>query len=107
LPEQSKKEWAMALVVCGRSNCITRIETKTLNLNKEEVNINDIILTAMDDLILNIIKDLKRDKIKLRYEPREDSILVKADRIKLTQVISNLLRNAIQFTRSECRLHTI
>ena len=78
---------------------ITRIETKTLNLNKEEVNINDIILTAMDDLILNIIKDLKRDKIKLRYEPREDSILVKADRIKLTQVISNLLRNAIQFTK--------
>jgi signal transduction histidine kinase len=78
---------------------ITRIESSTLNLNKEELSINDIILTAMDDLLLDIVKGSKRDKIKLKYEPRGDSILVNADRLRLTQVISNLLDNANKFTK--------
>ena len=38
---------------------ITKIESNTLNLNKEELNINNIILTAMDDLLLDIVKDSK------------------------------------------------
>ena len=78
---------------------ITKIESNTLNLNKEELNINNIILTAMDDLLLDIVKDSKRDKIKLRYEPRGDNIIVEADRTRLTQVISNLLNNANKFTK--------
>ena len=77
---------------------ITKIESNTLNLNKEELNINNIILTAMDDLLLDIVKDSKRDKIKLIYEPRGDNIIVEADRTRLTQVISNLLNNANKFT---------
>jgi two-component system sensor histidine kinase VicK len=78
---------------------ITKIESNTLNLNKEELNINDIILTAMDDLLLDVVKESKIDKIKLKYQPREDNILVKADRSRLTQVISNLLNNANKFTK--------
>jgi two-component system, OmpR family, sensor histidine kinase VicK len=78
---------------------ITKIESATLNLNKEELDINDIILNAMDDLLLDIVKDSKIDKIKLKYEPRGDNILVKADRSRLTQVISNLLNNANKFTK--------
>lgn len=77
---------------------ITRIESKRLNLDKEQLNLKDVILTAMDDLIINIVKDAKSDRIKLRYEPKED-IIVEADRSRLMEVISNLLSNAYKFTK--------
>jgi two-component system sensor histidine kinase VicK len=77
----------------------TRIEGKRLNLNKEQLNLNDVILTAIDNLIINnTVKDSKSDRIKLRYESRED-IIVEADRSRLTEVISNLLINAFKFTK--------
>jgi two-component system, OmpR family, sensor histidine kinase VicK len=79
----------------------TKIENKSLNLNKESLNLNDIILTAIDDLVIYTAKDLykKNNRIKLRYEPIENNIFVDADKSRLTQVISNLLRNAVKFTK--------
>jgi two-component system, OmpR family, sensor histidine kinase VicK len=80
---------------------VTKIENKSLNLNKESLNLNDIILTAIDDLVIYTAKDLykKNNRIKLRYEPIENNIFVDADKSRLTQVISNLLRNAVKFTK--------
>ena len=40
---------------------------------------------------------LKHEKIKLLYNPHQD-ILIKADKGRISQVISNLLSNAIEFT---------
>jgi len=40
---------------------------------------------------------LKHEKIKLLYNPDQD-ILIKADKGRISQVISNLLSNAIEFT---------
>lgn len=74
---------------------ISKIESKTLNLKKEKLNLNHLILTVIDDLIL--IKS-KKDLVKLRYQPREE-IIVEADRNRLSQVISNLLINAYNFTK--------
>jgi signal transduction histidine kinase len=80
---------------------VTKIENKSLNLNKESLNLNDVILTAIDDLVIYTAKDLykKNNRIKLRYEPIENNIFVDADKNRLTQVISNLLRNAVKFTK--------
>jgi two-component system sensor histidine kinase VicK len=79
---------------------VTRIENKSLNLNKELLNLNDVILTAIDDLVIYTVKDpYKKDNYtKLRYEPIENDIFIEADRSRLTQVIFNLLRNAVKFT---------
>jgi signal transduction histidine kinase len=74
---------------------ITKIESKTLNLKKEKLNLNDLILTVIDDLTL---MKSKKDLVKLRYQPREE-IIVEADRNRLSQVISNLLINAYNFTK--------
>jgi two-component system sensor histidine kinase VicK len=77
---------------------VTRIESHTLNLNKEQFNLNDIILNVIEDHG-NQIREANLDNIKLLYEPEEDIILVEADKARLTQVISNLVSNAIKFTK--------
>ena len=76
------------------------IEAKTFQLHKERLNLADVLLNAIDDQIMTIAQDFERkNNIKLRYEPSEDIILIHADRIRLTQVISNILSNAVKFTK--------
>jgi signal transduction histidine kinase len=78
---------------------IASIDAKTFRLDKKRLNLADVLLNAVNDQIIAIAQDLeKKNNIKLRYEPCEDNILIQADRIRLTQVISNLLGNAVKFT---------
>jgi signal transduction histidine kinase len=74
----------------------TKIESKSLELKKERFNLNDIIINAMDDIILG--KSLVKSKnVQLIYEPQD--IKLEADKGRISQVISNLLSNAIKFTK--------
>jgi len=74
----------------------TKIESKSLGLKKERFNLNDIIINAIDDIILG--KDLVDSRsVQLLYEPQD--IVLEADKGRTTQVISNLLSNAIKFTK--------
>ena len=76
---------------------VTRIETQSLKLNLERVNLNQLILDVIEDQI-NQIEKTNKD-IKISHEPQDQTIEVEADRNRLTQVISNLLSNAIKFTK--------
>jgi signal transduction histidine kinase len=79
---------------------IASIDGKTFRLDKKRLNLADVLLNAMNDQIITIAQDAeKKNNIKLRYEPCEDNIPIQADRIRLTQVISNLLGNAVKFTK--------
>jgi signal transduction histidine kinase len=74
----------------------TKIESQSLNLNKEQFNINDLAAAIVQDYRTQIIKT----NLKLVYEPKEEkTILVHADKNRLTQVFANLLNNAIIFTK--------
>jgi two-component system, OmpR family, sensor histidine kinase VicK len=75
---------------------ITRIESHTLTLRKERFNINDVIVDALEDYR----KQIANSKVKLLYKPANSTTLVvEADKRRLIQVISNLLNNAIKFTK--------
>jgi signal transduction histidine kinase len=75
----------------------SKIESQLLKLNKEQFNINDLISNVVQDYRNQIKKD---DNLTLLYESKNDiNFFVKADRYRITQVISNLLNNAIKFTK--------
>ena len=75
---------------------VSKIEGKSLELNKEEFNLNDVVTNAITDFTSGR-HFLKNEKIKIVYNPDQD-ILIKADKGRISQVISNLLSNAIEFT---------
>ena len=74
---------------------VTRIESNTLKLRKEKFNLNEVILNVVEDCR----KQTANGNVKLMYEPENSVTLVEADKRRLTQVISNLLNNAIKFTK--------
>jgi signal transduction histidine kinase len=82
---------------------VTKIESNSLTLNKQQFNLNEIITSAINDIIVK--KDFNSENVKILYEPNNNkqdnnnnNIFVQADRSRLTQVISNLLSNAVKFT---------
>jgi signal transduction histidine kinase len=77
---------------------VTKIESQSLKLEKEEFNLKDVILNCINDEMVNKHSNSnnKEKKPKILYQPKD--ILLKADRIRISQVISNLLSNAIKFT---------
>ncbi|MDW0176871.1 MAG: HAMP domain-containing sensor histidine kinase, partial [Nitrososphaeraceae archaeon] len=76
---------------------VSRLENKSLRLNKEECDLVKIILSAIQDAENQIDKNM----VELGYKPTElNTLLIYADRSKLTQVVSNLLNNAIKVTKA-------
>jgi signal transduction histidine kinase len=72
---------------------VTKIEGHKLELNKEKINLSEVIASAIEDSRGNI----EDGNIKFEYTTR--NIVVEADRERISQVISNLLSNAIKFTK--------
>ena len=79
---------------------VTRIEGGTMKLNKERFNIIDLISNVVGDYRVELTRKRKDDKVTLSYTPTEKLILVEADSHRITQVISNILCNAIKFTEN-------
>jgi len=87
---------------------VTRIESNTLDIDKERLDLNDLILNALDDIVINTKEEEKlkgggdyNNRRKILYKGTKEEIIIEADRTRLSQVISNLLDNAIKFTRED------
>jgi two-component system, OmpR family, sensor histidine kinase VicK len=84
---------------------VTKIEGNSLELQKEHLDLNEALLNTVEKYKKQITK--ANIDIKLLFEPHEEVIPVKADRYRISQVISNLLSNAIKFTRREGGIVTV
>ena len=77
---------------------VSRIESRTLKLNKEKFNINEKIRHVIDD----IQSKGEEDEIKIIFsEQQANPIIVEADKLKIYEVVSNLLVNAVKFTKKK------
>jgi len=97
---------------------IAKIETNSLSLYKEIFNLKDLLQDLIDDfknqqkndicnikLYFNIVEG-KQQKQK-QQEPNVDLFFIKADKARISQVVSNLLINALKFTNKNCLIQVI
>jgi two-component system, OmpR family, sensor histidine kinase VicK len=86
---------------------VTRIESHSLLLKKEQFNLKDVITNAINDTSSSTTpkvspkKDINTtviEPIKLEYSCPQN-IFIFADKGRIIQVINNLLSNAIKFTQ--------
>jgi two-component system sensor histidine kinase VicK len=76
---------------------VTKIESHSLNLNKEQFELSNVISNCISD-IEDQDEKVRNGKLELFYEPSKQDIFVEADKVRISQVISNLLNNAVKFT---------
>jgi two-component system, OmpR family, sensor histidine kinase VicK len=107
-PYEKQKQKEMLEVVIRNANRlqrlsedildVTRIESQNLYLKLEPLN--------LDEIVSNAISDAKRSHemkdVSLLYQRdkynNNDSVFIEADRVRLNQVVLNLISNAIKFT---------
>src|SRR5215472_5100162 len=78
---------------------VSKIESQLLRLNKEKVDLNEIISNVVKDYRNQIIESKRR--INLLYDEYLPRAIVEADKDRITQVVSNLLSNAVKFTKDD------
>jgi signal transduction histidine kinase len=88
---------------------VTKIEGDILQLDKQRFNLNDVLLSVIEDTRTQILAN--NSKIEVSYsrdisstssavvEKHDDPISVEADRERITQVLYNLLDNATKFSQ--------
>jgi signal transduction histidine kinase len=80
---------------------VTRIEGQRLELQKEAVDLNKKIADVLVDT-KGFVPAGKN--IEFVFNPSKESLIVSADRSKLFEVLSNLLRNAIRFSNEDGKI---
>jgi signal transduction histidine kinase len=82
---------------------VTKIESKTLHLHKEKFDLTDLLSIIINDYKNNIEKnDNDECKIRLLYTNiNKEPLFVEADYQRIIQALSNILNNAVKFTKED------
>ena len=76
---------------------VAKIESRSLKLKKELIDLNELISNIIEDYKTIIVKD--NQNVKLFFKSSHYALFVEADKERIAGVISNLLSNAIKFTK--------
>jgi signal transduction histidine kinase len=81
---------------------ITKIETGNLKLIRTTFDMNEKITNVIKDINAkkNVNNKSTNQKIDLVFQPTKEPIMIFADKDRIYQVISNLVRNAMKFISS-------
>jgi two-component system sensor histidine kinase VicK len=74
---------------------ITKIESQSLHLKKQRINLNEVILGVIAEYASQI---KKVNNVNLSFISKNDTF-VEVDRLRLSRVFDNILSNAIKFTK--------
>ena len=107
-PYEKQKQKEMLEVVIRNANRlqrlsedildVTRIESQNLYLKLEPLNLDEIVSNAISDAKRSHeMKDVSLLYQRDKYD-NNDSVFIEADRVRLNQVVLNLISNAIKFT---------
>jgi len=79
---------------------ISKIEAGELSIFKRDCNLNSIIYDLYDQFKIKA-SDYKAGELEFKYQTflDDNNCTIKTDRVRLTQIISNLLQNAFKFTQ--------
>jgi signal transduction histidine kinase len=85
---------------------VTKIDDQSLRLNKTYFNLKEIVLDLVQDHRRQLEKSNVGTKLSYEFKVEEEEeinlsadIFINADKIRINQVIDNLLANAIKFTK--------
>jgi signal transduction histidine kinase len=75
---------------------VARLQSGKLNISKEKTNLHDVV-----DQVVNDMADLAREKkLTLRHINLPPSLYINTDPARLNQVLTNLISNAIKYTKT-------
>lgn len=79
---------------------LSRMDSGTVKLNLEFVNINELLNHILNrfDMILQKEEDPKKKKYSIKREITDKNLWVEIDTDKFTQVIDNIMNNAIKYS---------
>lgn len=80
---------------------ITRLENNILYLNKEEFDLNELVKSTIGDYITN---SEYTKSISFDYQNFDRKYPVKADKIRIAQVIHDLVDNSVRFTQNDGKI---
>jgi signal transduction histidine kinase len=83
----------------------SRIENNKLQLHKEPFNLNEKIQNVINDVLTKIrvasLHTNSLNPIEIVFEPQNDPVIVYADKVRIFEVLSNIMNNAIKFSNGE------
>ncbi len=78
---------------------ISKIESKSLKLNKEEFSFNELVIEIIKDYEDSVF--FNSSNLKIIYSSSDKDLLVYADKNRICQVLTNLIDNSIKFISNE------